>query len=196
MPNKESFQIRKVFRKGKFSNEESAEAKANKESSVRRLFEIQIADLSFLVQRCAHTAAVISSYLGSKISRRCTCLFFIQHSKFKRRLHLKRKDWTDIFPLLHINDCILLPLLQSMRVPPLLEAWSAHPSSSESLSTCIFPYEHQATTFLPLLAALDRSSFLFKHKVRSFPILKAICAPTSFWSLAVRFFPLLQQLGQ
>ena len=123
-------------------------------------------------------------------------LFCIQHSKFKRRLHLKRKDWTDIFPLLHINDCILLPLLQSMRVPPLLEAWSARPSSSESLGTCIFPYEHQATTFLPLLAALDRSSFLFKHKVRSFPILKAICAPTSFWSLAVRFFPLLQQLGQ
>ena len=50
VPKKESFQIRKVFRKGKFSNKESAEAKANKESSVRRLFEIQNADLSFLIQ--------------------------------------------------------------------------------------------------------------------------------------------------
>ena len=66
--NKKSFQKRKVFRKEKFSNKESAEAKANKESSVRRLFEIQITNLSFLVQRCAHTAAVISSNLGSKIS--------------------------------------------------------------------------------------------------------------------------------
>ena len=83
VPKKESFQIRKVFRKGKFSNEESAEAKANKESSVRRLFEIQIADLFFLVQRCAHTAAVISSYLGSKISKRCSSssAFNIQISK-------------------------------------------------------------------------------------------------------------------
>ena len=49
VPRKESFQIRQVFKKGKSSNEESAEAKANKESSVRRLFEIQNADLSFLV---------------------------------------------------------------------------------------------------------------------------------------------------
>ena len=68
VPRKESLQIRQVFRKGKSSNEESAEAKANKESSVRGLFKIQIADISFLIQRCAHTAAVISSNLGSKIS--------------------------------------------------------------------------------------------------------------------------------
>ena len=146
---KESFQIRKVFRKGKFSNEESAEAKANKESSVRRLFEIQIADLSFLVQRCAHTAAVISSYLGSKISKRCSSssAFNIQISKEAP----PKKECMDkhIFPFEDQNSCILPIQKQSARFP-LLRAICAPPSFSATTwaASCTWAASWAASTLI------------------------------------------------